>query len=73
MSLLFTHVTAILPDALLPNAYVLCERGKIVSIGTRRTKVSASTTVIDGRGGYLSPGFIDIHVHGGAGAAGGPG
>jgi N-acetylglucosamine-6-phosphate deacetylase len=66
--LLFSNVTAILPDHLIEDAWVLCENGKIVSISKRKPKVSAETQVVDGRGGYLSPGFIDIHVHGGDGA-----
>lgn len=68
MKLLFTHVTAILPDCLVEDAWVLCENGKIVSISTKKPKTTAETQVVDGRGGYLSPGFIDVHVHGGNGA-----
>ena len=68
MKLLFTNVTAILPDRLMEDAWVLCEKGKIVSISTKKPKVTAETQIVDGRGGYLSPGFIDIHVHGGDGA-----
>jgi len=68
MKLLFTHVTAILPDRLMEEAWVLCEKGKIVSISTKKPKVLPETQIVDGRGGYLSPGFIDIHVHGGDGA-----
>jgi N-acetylglucosamine-6-phosphate deacetylase len=68
MKLLFTEVTAILPDYLVEDAWVLCEKGKIVSISTKKPKVTAETQIVDGRGGYLSPGFIDIHVHGGNGA-----
>lgn len=66
--LLFSNVTAILPDRLIEDAWVLGENGKIVSISKRKPKVSAETQVVDGRGDYLSPGFIDIHVHGGDGA-----
>jgi N-acetylglucosamine-6-phosphate deacetylase len=68
MKLLFTHVTAILPDSLMEEAWVLCEKGKVVSISTKKPKVLPETQIVDGRGGYLSPGFIDIHVHGGDGA-----
>jgi N-acetylglucosamine-6-phosphate deacetylase len=68
MNLLFTHVTAILPEQLVEDAWVLCEKGKIVSISTKKPKVTADMQIVDGRGGYLSPGFIDIHVHGGNGA-----
>lgn len=65
--ILFTNVTAIQPDKLLPSAFLLCEKGKIRSISQRKPKVSAQTRVIDAKGKYLSPGFVDIHVHGGAG------
>jgi N-acetylglucosamine-6-phosphate deacetylase len=68
MKLLFTHVTAILPDRLMEDAWVLCEKGKIVSISTKKPKATLDVQIVDGRGGYLSPGFIDIHVHGGDGA-----
>ena len=66
--MLFTNVTAILPDRLIENANVVCDEGMIVSISEKQAKATADTRVVDGRGGYLSPGFIDIHVHGGAGA-----
>lgn len=66
--LLFTNITAILPDRLIEEAHVLCERGRIVSVSARKPRIASDTQIVDGRGGYLSPGFTDIHVHGGAGA-----
>lgn len=66
--MLFTNVTAILPDRLIEKANVVCDEGRIVSISKKLAKATADTRVVNGRGGYLSPGFIDIHVHGGAGA-----
>src|SRR5688572_21107559 len=36
--------------------------------GGVRAEVSALGVVVDGRGGVLLPGFIDLHVHGGDGA-----
>lgn len=66
--LIFTHVTAILPDRLIEDAQVVCDKGRIVSISRSSKRLPEDAEVIDGRGGYLSPGFIDIHVHGGAGA-----
>jgi N-acetylglucosamine-6-phosphate deacetylase len=68
MKLLFTNITAILPERLVEDAWVLCEKGKIVSISTKKPKVTTEVQIVDGLGGYLSPGFIDIHVHGGDGA-----
>ncbi len=66
--LLFTNVDAILPDALMKQANVLCENGVILSVSARAPKLKPNTVTVDGGGSYLSPGFIDIHVHGGAGA-----
>ena len=66
--LVFSNITAILPDRLVEDAWVVCEKGKIVSVSRKRPKIAAEVEVIDGRSGYLAPGFIDIHVHGGDGA-----
>lgn len=65
--LLVQNGTLILPDQLIEGGAVLCERGKITVVG-KRVAVPKNATVIDANGGYISPGFIDIHVHGGAGA-----
>lgn len=46
------------------KAIVLCDNGKIKDIVEHYTE-SADDNVIDASGLYLSPGFIDIHVHGG--------
>lgn len=67
MSLFFTNGTVILPDRLLPGASVVCSKGKIVAVGGPLHPPEGAA-VIDAKGGYISPGFIDIHVHGGAGA-----
>ncbi len=57
----------ILPDAVLEEAFLVVENGKIAAI--ERQKPSFYTgPVTEIRDGYVSPGFIDIHVHGGDGA-----
>lgn len=69
MSLIaLTNGTAILPDRLLPDATVLCSDGKIESVGKSGKHLPKDATIVDARGGYISPGFIDIHVHGGNGS-----
>lgn len=45
---------------------LLVRKGKIVDIGTNLA--ADGVTDLDARGLYVSPGFIDIHCHGGAGA-----
>jgi len=66
--ILFTNGTVVLPDRLLRNAEVECHKGKIIYVGEARKRASKDALLVDARGGYISPGFIDIHVHGGAGA-----
>lgn len=56
----------ILPDRIIPNGSLLIREGKIVEIHDSPVE-SDSETVIDAEGMYVSPGFIDIHVHGGGG------
>jgi len=57
--------SVILPDRVLDEGWVLCsESGRLVSVGTSRP--DGNFEVVNGR--YISPGFVDIHVHGGAGA-----
>ncbi len=43
------------------------EGGKIVAIG-REKPAGAQEEVIEAGDGFIAPGFVDIHVHGGAGA-----
>lgn len=59
--------TVILPDRLIPDGMVRSDGTLIRSVGRRR-RIAESIPVIDARGGYISPGFVDLHVHGGAGA-----
>ncbi len=63
----FINATAILPDRLVPRSVVVCDKGRIVSIRSG-VKPPAKATTIDTMGGYLSPGYVDLHVHGGGGS-----
>jgi N-acetylglucosamine-6-phosphate deacetylase len=48
---------------------VLVGAGRIVDAGPGNdVAVPPSATVVDASGGYVTPGFLDVHVHGGAGA-----
>ena len=65
----FGNGTAILPDRLLPDAVVVCGKGKIVAVGSsRKVRVPRGAEFVDAHGGYISPGFVEMHVHGGDGA-----
>lgn len=46
------------------NLYVYIEDGTILAVTDENLSYD---TEIDAKGNYISPGFIDIHVHGGAG------
>lgn len=59
----------ILPTAILADAVVLVEGEHIVAVGPERDlKLPVDAVIVDGGAGYISPGFVDIHEHGGAGS-----
>jgi len=57
----------ILPDRVVSGGQLRVEGGKIAAVGPNAAARSAATT-IDAGEGYIAPGFVDLHVHGGAGA-----
>ncbi len=59
---------AVLPDRIIKDAVVLCRDGKITYVGKSQSKIPAAAKTINARGGYVIPGLIDLHIHGGAGA-----
>ncbi len=67
MAFLFTNGSVVLPDRILNSGCVLTQDQTIQAVQDSHPKLEASET-IDLQGGYLVPGFIDLHVHGGAGA-----
>ena len=63
--LYFKNVQLVLEQE-IKQGELLAENGKILSVG-ERLSAPQDAMVIDGAGQYLSPGFIDLHVHGGGG------
>lgn len=57
----------ITPYTIMENASVLVSEGKIIGI-EEGNPVFAEALEIDAKGQYISPGFIDIHIHGGGGS-----
>ena len=61
----FTNATLVLPDRLVPESTLYVQHGRITN---ERSGAGKRKDVIDLGGAYLAPGFVDLHVHGGAGA-----
>jgi N-acetylglucosamine-6-phosphate deacetylase len=57
----------VLPDRILDEGSVICRRGRIEKVHRGR-KAPRGASVIETQGGWIVPGFVDIHVHGGEGA-----
>ncbi len=66
-SLHFTNGAIILADRILATGQVSVADGCIAVIQERGESAPSGSTVIDLLGGYLAPGLVDVHVHGGAG------
>jgi len=58
----------VLENGILWDAVLAIEGDRIASYGSAsELKIPADAEVIDARGLYVGPGFVDIHVHGGGG------
>ena len=56
----------ITPDGIIKNGSVQISGNIITGVSADAVEVRGVTT-LDAGGRYISPGFIDIHVHGGGG------
>jgi N-acetylglucosamine-6-phosphate deacetylase len=65
---LFRGGTVILPDRLLEGGAVVVDGARIAAVHDGPRPAAGGAEVIDLGGGYLAPGFVDLHVHGGGGA-----
>ena len=55
-------------DGEIPSGFLIFENDKIISLGAGSCNVSNVDEVIDAGGRIISPGFIDMHTHGGGGS-----
>ncbi len=63
--ILFHEGKIILETEVVSDACVMCQDGKVQYIGPMPNTLPFGVEVVSLGGGYLSPGFVDIHVHGG--------
>jgi N-acetylglucosamine-6-phosphate deacetylase len=66
-TLLFTNGTIVLEDRLLHGGQVEVREGRISAVGHGAGVLASAGQIVDLQEGYLVPGFVDLHVHGGAG------
>ena len=64
----FIHADVIASDHIIKDTTLLVENGKIAAIGDAIDLTGFEGRILDANGAYLSPGFIDIHTHGGGGS-----
>ncbi|MCZ8513480.1 N-acetylglucosamine-6-phosphate deacetylase [Paenibacillus filicis] len=67
---LIRNAAVVTPDGIIPQGYALInEQGRLASVGTMEGQGSLPSVErsVDACGGWLLPGFIDVHVHGGFG------
>jgi N-acetylglucosamine-6-phosphate deacetylase len=57
------------PDGVLDPGWLLVENGRISATGSGEPHFRPGAEVTDASGNWVVPGFVDIHCHGGGGAA----
>jgi N-acetylglucosamine-6-phosphate deacetylase len=59
------NATLILPDREMPEGAIEIAGGRIRALGPDRELGEWSGPTVDAAGSFVSPGFVDLHVHGG--------
>jgi len=68
---LIINAKIILPHRVIPRGWLIVRHGRIAAFGqgeVTKTTSSQDEIIFDADGKMLLPGFIDVHVHGGAGS-----
>ncbi len=64
---LIKNVDIVFPDRILKDGWLVTEEDRIDDYGQGITPNGEFSEIVDGQRMYLSPGFVDTHVHGGRG------
>jgi N-acetylglucosamine-6-phosphate deacetylase len=64
----FIGGTIVLPDRLLEGGSVTVDGSRLTAVDAGPAPAPPGAEILNLDGTYLSPGFVDLHVHGGAGA-----
>src|SRR5271167_2746720 len=63
----FLNANVITDSGVIPDGMVVV-RGDRIEYAGPRCEVPAGAEIVDTGGRFLAPGFVDIHIHGGAGS-----
>ena len=64
--LAIVHADLVMPDHIIPDAYLTIEDGLIKDFGTMyKFQESDKYEIFDAQGAYVGPGLVDIHAHAG--------
>src|SRR5438270_5602323 len=66
--MLFRNGAVLLEDSVIESGFVRVAGERIAAVGQTSELTQSTEPITDLHGGYLVPGFVDLHVHGGAGA-----
>ncbi len=62
------NAQVVLENGIIWNGVIVIEDNRICAVGTEKSlNIPTDAKIIDANGAYVGPGFVDIHVHGGAG------
>ncbi len=68
-TVVFLNGTVITDAGEIPAGMVVARGGRIEQVGRQRSRIlPPGAQVVDAGGRYISPGLVDIHVHGGGGS-----
>lgn len=68
IDMIFTNGRILTAEGVIDKGYVAIENGIIAKAGSGEPGSRDAAQVVDLKGNYLSPGFIDMHTHGAGGS-----